>query len=67
MTVHKAGHALTGVLGVAHTCRDAVVAVFSNGKTWQFEEWRYKKPVELFSHCEQHHQQLCRQFWMNGF
>ena len=30
---------------------EAVVAVFSNGKAWQFSEWKYKTPVDLFHRC----------------
>lgn len=28
-----------------------MVAVFSNGKAWQFSDWKYKQPVDLFHRC----------------
>lgn len=31
---------------------EQVVAVFSNGKAWQFSEWKYKTPVDLFHRCK---------------
>ena len=32
--------------------REAVVAVFTNGKAWQFQEWQHSKPVDLFHRCQ---------------
>ncbi len=33
---------------------DSVVAVFSNGKAWQFSDWKYAQPVDLFHRCACH-------------
>lgn len=30
---------------------ESVVAVFSNGKAWQFSEWKHNTPVDLFHRC----------------
>ena len=30
-------------------CREKVVAVFVHGPKWQFKQWLWKEPVEIFA------------------
>lgn len=30
-------------------CRDKVVAVFAHGPAWQFKNWLWSSPVEIFN------------------
>jgi parafibromin len=31
-----------------YVCRDRVVAVFTGGAAWQFKDWKWTSPIEVF-------------------